>query len=193
MALPREYVAYLVAELTRRLEKSEKVKIQNQAPVAEKIHQLLLEDFAKEERLNQEVRECLEKYSEQIRRDAISYQEMYKLVKKELLKKHRIIPSGGSARDGGRLSRDKVIELSHRIVKDLAALRPQVELVVEPNEVRLEIVRLMQALLREESQIAQGVRDKILSQKRGIVEGSAEWDILFRKYYSEEMRKLGVA
>jgi hypothetical protein len=37
-----------------------------------------------------------------------------------------------------------------------------------------------------------GVRDKIRSQKREIAEGSDEWDILFRKYYSDELRKLGL-
>jgi hypothetical protein len=86
-----------------------------------------------------------------------------------------------------------VIELSHPLVKALAALKPQVEFSEEPNEVRLEIVRQMQALLREENQMDRAVRDKIRSQKREIAEGSAEWDILFRRYYSEELRKLGVA
>jgi hypothetical protein len=92
----------------------------------------------------------------------------------------------------GRLGRDKVIELSHQMVKSLAAAKAQVELLDETNEVRLEIVRQMQELLREENRMDQMVRQKIQSQKREIAEGSAEWDILFRKYYSEELRKLGV-
>ena len=72
-------------------------------------------------------------------------------------------------------------------------MRQQFELLEDSNEVRLEIVRQLQALLKEESGIDQTARQKIHSQKRDIVEGSAEWDILFRKYYSEELRKLGVA
>jgi len=54
-------------------------------------------------------------------------------------------------------------------------------------------MRQMQGLVREEGRMDQMVRQKIQSQKREIAEGSAEWDILFRKYYSEELRKLGVA
>ena len=58
---------------------------------------------------------------------------------------------------------------------------------------RLEIVGEMQALLREEAAVDRAARQKIVSQKKEITEGSGEWDILFRKYYSEEMRKLGVS
>ena len=192
MALPKDYVAYLANEVAERLAKSGKVTIHDRTAVAEKIQKVVLEDFAQEERLNQEVRDYLEKYSAQIRRDAISYQEMYKLVKKELRKKYRIVSSSRPDPDGAKLSRDKLIELSHRIIKELAAMKPQIELVEEKNEVRLEIIRQFQALLREELQMDQGVRKKIQSQRREIAEGSAEWDILFRKYYADEMRKLGV-
>ena len=117
---------------------------------------------------------------------------MYKLVKRELQKKYKIT-SVSRPEAGNKLARDKIIELSHQMAKSLAALKPQVELLDEPNEVRLEIMRQMQELLREENKMDQMVRQKIQSQKREIVEGSAEWDILFRKYYFEELRKLGVA
>jgi len=191
MALPKEYISYLANEMAERLGKSGKAKVQDKAAVSAKIQQAILDDIAQEEALNQEVRDYLEKYSAQIRRDAISYQEMYKLVKKELMKKHRHVSSSRPGEDGTKLNRDKVIELSHRIIKELAAMGGQIELLEEKNDVRLEIVREFHTLLRAEYQIDQSVRAKIKSQRREIAEGSAEWDILFRKYYSEEMRKLG--
>ncbi|MBI4460536.1 MAG: DUF507 family protein [Acidobacteria bacterium] len=191
MALAKEYVGYLAAQLAQRLAKSGKVNVLNKAAVSEKVQQALQDDFAQEERLNQEVREYLDKYIDQIRRDAISYQEMYKLVKKELMKKHRIVSSSRPDKEGSKLSREKVLQLSHRMIQDIAAMPQQIELLDEKNEVRLEIVRLLQALLQEEYRMDQGVREKIRSQKREIVEGSDEWDILFRKYYQEELRKLG--
>ena len=192
MSLPKEYVGHFVAELIQRLEKSAKVRIHNQAAAVAKAQQVLGDDTAQEDKLNQEVRDYLEQYQERIRRDGISYQEMYKMVKKELMKKHKIIISSRPDADGSKYSRDKVIELSHKMIKGLAELGEQLELVEEKNEVRLEIMRQMQDLLREESQMDRGVRDKIRSQKREIAEGSEEWDLLFRKYYSEELRKLGV-
>ena len=191
MGLPKEYVSYLVTEMAERLGKSGKVKILDQAAVSGKIQQAILDDFAQEEKLNQEVRDYLEKYSTEIRRDAISYQEMYKLVKKELMKKHKHVSSSRPGEDGTKLNRDKVIELSHRIVKELGQTKGLLEFVGDKNDVRLEIVREFQALLRAEYKLDQSVRTKIKSQRREIVEGSAEWDILFRKYYSEEMLKFG--
>ena len=191
MALPKEYVSYLATEMAKRLGKSGQAKVLDQAAVSGKIQQAILDDFAQEEKLNQEVRDYLEKYSAEIRRDAISYQEMYKLVKKELMKKHKHGASSRPGEDGVKLNRDKVIELSHRLVKELAAASGVIEMVGDKNDVRLEIVREFQALLRAEYQMDQSVRAKIKSQRREIAEGSEEWDILFRKYYSEEMRKLG--
>jgi hypothetical protein len=192
MAIPKDFLTYLAAELTKRLDKSGKVKVHDAAAVTGKIQQAFLEDAGKEDQLNQEVRDYLQKYNERIRRDGISYQEMYQMVKKELMKKYRMV-SGGRGKDGEKLSRDKMIELSHQLIKGLATIPQQAELLDEKNEVRLEIFRELQALLREESAIDQAVRKKISSQKRDIAEGSDEWDILFRKYYSEEMRKLGVS
>ena len=192
MSLPKEYIGYFAAELAKRLEKSGKVRIQNRAAVAEKIQQVLAEDMAREDKLNQEVRDYLEQHQERIRRDAINYQEMYKMVKRELMKQHKITTSSRPEADGNKYSRDKVIELSHQMVKSLTELGAQVELAEEKNEVRLEIMRQMQSLLREESQMDHAIRDKIRSQKREITEGSEEWDLLFRKYYSDELRKLGV-
>jgi hypothetical protein len=193
MSLPKDYVGYFSDELIKRLEKSGKVRILNHAAAVEKVRRVLDEDTAQADRLNQEVRDYLEKYQERIRRDGISYQEMYKLVKKELMKQHKIVISNRPAADGSKYSRDKVIELSHGMIRALDELGEQVELPEEKNEVRLEIMRQMQGLLREESQIDRGVREKIKSQKREVAEGSEEWDLLFRKYYSEELRKLGVA
>ena len=50
----------------------------------------------------------------------------------------------------------------------------------------------MIGLLKEEEQIDAQVRQKIASQKKEILEGSEEWEVLYRKYYAEEMRRLGI-
>ena len=191
MALPKDYIPHFAAQLVKRLESSGKVRIADKAAALARVQQVLLDDIAVEDKLNQEVRDVLEQYQERIRRDAISYQEMYKLVKKEVMKKHKITISNRPEPDS-KYSRDKVIDLSHKMIQSAAAAGSGIELVEERNEVRLEFMRQMQALLREESVMDKGVRDKIRSQKREIAEGSDEWDILFRKYYSEELRKLGI-
>jgi hypothetical protein len=90
-----------------------------------------------------------------------------------------------------RLSRDKANKLSHAVTDGLADM-PQVEFLEDRNSVRLEVRRLLEELLNQEARIDQAARQKIESQKRTILEGSQEWDILYRKYYNEEVKKLGI-
>ncbi len=90
-----------------------------------------------------------------------------------------------------RLTHEKIIQLSHLLVDAIEAL-DEVEIFEEPNTIRQEIVKVLNDLLRQEEIVDQSVRQQISSQKRTIPEGSAEWDILYRKYYSDALRKLGV-
>lgn len=90
-----------------------------------------------------------------------------------------------------RVSRDKVNKVAH-VVSDALAEMEQVDFLEDRNSIRLEIRRLMEELLNQEAKIDQAARQKIESQKRTILEGSQEWDILYRKYYNEEVKKLGI-
>ncbi|HEV2116638.1 MAG TPA: DUF507 family protein [Terriglobales bacterium] len=90
-----------------------------------------------------------------------------------------------------RLSRDKVNKLAHTITDALATM-DEVEFVEDRNTIRLEARRLLEELLGQEARIDAAARQKIENQKRTILEGSQEWDILYRKYYNEEVKKLGV-
>jgi hypothetical protein len=91
-----------------------------------------------------------------------------------------------------RLSREKIVRISHLAI-DVIAGFDEVEFIEDRNTVRLDIVRVMNELLREEEQMEVAAREKITSQKRDIPEGSGEWETLYRKYYDDEMRKRGVA
>ena len=90
-----------------------------------------------------------------------------------------------------RLSRDKVNKLAH-VVSDALADTAQVEFLEDRNTIRLETRKVLEELLNQEAKIDQMARQKIESQKRTILEGSQEWDILYRKYYNEEVKKLGI-
>ncbi|MBZ5513444.1 MAG: DUF507 family protein [Acidobacteriia bacterium] len=90
-----------------------------------------------------------------------------------------------------KLTHEKVIQLSHRVMAAFDEL-DEIEIFDEPNNIRQEIVKAINDLLHEEEKIDEGVRQRITSQKRTIPEGGAEWDILYRKYYSDELRKLGI-
>ena len=89
-----------------------------------------------------------------------------------------------------RVNRDKANKVAH-VVADALAEMNEVEFLEDRNTIRLEIRKILEELLNQEEKIDQAARQKIESQKRTILEGSQEWDILYRKYYNEEVKKLG--
>src|SRR5208337_4644866 len=91
-----------------------------------------------------------------------------------------------------RLTREKTVRISHRII-DLLVTLPEVDFVEDRDTIRHEVVNILTSLLKIEEQVDTEARAKIASQKKEIMEGSEEWDILYRKYYSEGLKRLGVA
>jgi uncharacterized protein len=90
-----------------------------------------------------------------------------------------------------RMTYEKITELSHRIINAIEAL-DEIEIFEEPNTIRLEVVKILNDLGAEEEKMEASVRQHITSQKRTIPEGSEEWEILYRKYFADELRRLGI-
>lgn len=90
-----------------------------------------------------------------------------------------------------RISRDKLNKLAH-VVADTLAEVDEVEFLEDRNTIRQEARKALEALLLAETKIDQAARLKIASQRKIILEGSQEWEILYRKYYNDEVKKLGL-
>ncbi|MGO9862809.1 MAG: DUF507 family protein [Terriglobales bacterium] len=90
-----------------------------------------------------------------------------------------------------RLSRDKVNQLAHAVTDAVAGM-DEVEFIEDRNTIRLEVRKILEELFLQEARIDQSARQKIESQRRTIIEGTEEWSILYRKYYNDEVKKLGV-
>ena len=89
-----------------------------------------------------------------------------------------------------RLSREKVTRISHQVAEALR-VDPEVILKNDLNEVRLEIMKIINNRLKIDEALDLKVRERIASFKRKIPEGGQEWQILYRKYYEEELNVLG--
>jgi len=87
-----------------------------------------------------------------------------------------------------KLSRERVLQLSHLILRYIEE-DEGIEYFDPPQELRQQIVKLIEGEMRADEAIDALVRRKIESQKRSIPEGSDEWDVLYRKYYEEEQAK----
>jgi hypothetical protein len=91
MLLSKEYVGYLAREVTKKLIAGEVIETKNPAAVTEKVHSAMLEEFTLEDRINDEVRVILEAYSEEMRKTGADYQEMFRKVKSELVRKYKAV------------------------------------------------------------------------------------------------------
>jgi hypothetical protein len=90
-----------------------------------------------------------------------------------------------------RISRDKLNKLAHTVADTLAEI-DEVDFLEERNMIRQEARKILEKLLMDELKIDQAARLKISSQRKIILEGSQEWEILYRKYYNDEVKKLGL-
>lgn len=191
MLIAREFVAYIARQLVKKLSPTYLETADPQA-ATEVISTVMTEELEVEDRLNDEVRDILDQYADYMRRENVSYQEMFRRIKNMLITQRKVIRAAG--RDTGdqmKLSRDKINDMSHKIVPALRRAR-SVRLKKPPNEVRLELVREITEILQAEEKVDRAARDKIRSQKREVPEGSEEWDLLLRRYYAEELKKLGI-
>jgi len=89
-----------------------------------------------------------------------------------------------------RLSREKINYLSRQVLTFLEKI-DQVDFLDDPNEVRLVIVRSIEEEMKLYESLDRKAIDKIKSQKKAIDEGTREYEILYRKYYNDELAKLG--
>jgi hypothetical protein len=191
MLLAREFIGYLSRQLVNRLSPTA-FETSNPTVAASVIEGIIDEDLSAEDRLNDEVRDLLDDYSEYMRRENISYQEMFRKIKNQLLAQRKMTRAAG--RDTGdpmKLSRDRVNEISHKIVAGMRKSR-DFRVRKDPNELRLALVREITDILQMEERIDRVARDKIRTQKRDIPEGGEEFDLLHKRYYSEELKKLGI-
>jgi uncharacterized protein len=192
MLLAREFVSYIARQLVQKLTPGT-IETSNTEAVIEKVADLIAEELAVEDRLNDEVRDLLSQYSEYMRREGVSYQEMFRKIKNTLISQRKVIRAAGrDTGDAMKLSRDKVTDISHKLVEMLRRSRELRIKNKDTNAVRLEIVRLMTEILLAEDKVDRAARQKIRSQKRDIPEGTEEWDLLHKRYYSEELKKLGI-
>jgi hypothetical protein len=90
-----------------------------------------------------------------------------------------------------RITPDKLNKLAHTVADTLAEI-DEVDFLEDRNTIRQEARKILTKLLLEETKIDAAARMKISSQRKIIVEGSQEWDILYRKYYNDEVKKLGL-
>src|ERR1700761_4948262 len=150
MLLPREFVTYLSRQIVRRLAPGT-IETHTPEKVVELVHNLISVELEAEGKLNDEVRDILEQYSDYMRREGVSYQEMFRKAKNALVQQKKIVKaSGRDTGDAMKLSRDKITDISHKLIPILKKSRDLRMKNKNDNEARLEIVKGFTEILQVE-------------------------------------------
>src|ERR1700687_5851272 len=160
MLLSREFIAYLSRQLVKRMT-PQVIETTDPGSATEMIGHVIEDELQVEDRLNDEVRDLLSQYAEYMRREGVSYQEMFRRIKNTLITQRKVIRASG--RDSGdhmKLSRDKINDISHKVVTALRKSR-EFRLKRDPNDVRLELVKVMTDILVTEEKVDKAARTKI--------------------------------
>ncbi len=91
MLLTRDYVGYMAKEVVKRLAAAKMIETKDQEGLTQQVRQVMADEITVEDRLNEEVREILSRYSDEMQRAGASYQEMYKKVKSQLARERKLI------------------------------------------------------------------------------------------------------
>lgn len=191
MLVAPEFIAYASRQIIRKLHPMW-TECSNLDSAAAQMAKTIEDDLRSEDTLNEEVREILEQYETVMQKEGVSYMEMFRRIKRKLVVERKLVlASGRESGDKMKLSRDKILDLSHKVIVDLKRSR-DVRIRKDPNDVRLEIVKHLTEIFQLEEKVDSAARDKVRSLKRGVVEGAEEWDILHRRYYAEELKRFGI-
>ena len=191
MLLPKELIEYLSRQLIKRINPMY-VEVGDPTKGSVEISELIVTELSTEDRLNDEVRDILEQYANYMRENQIGYSDMFRKIKNQLIAERKVIrASGRDTGDAMKLSRDKITDISHKLIAVFRKSR-EFRLKKPENDIRLEIVKGFMELLLAEDKVDKAARDKVRKQKREILEGSEEFELLQRRYYAEEMKKIGV-
>jgi hypothetical protein len=91
MLLSRDYVGYMAKEVVKRLAAQKMIEIKHIENLTQQVRQVMADEVTVEDRVNEEVREILAKYSDEMKRTGVSYQEMFKKVKGQLARERKLI------------------------------------------------------------------------------------------------------
>jgi hypothetical protein len=91
MRLSKIQIEHMAFVIVRNLMKQEKILTDKKNKLIEELGNLISEEFQKEDKLDQEVREILSQHMEKIRRENIEYQTMFRMIKTKLAKERKIV------------------------------------------------------------------------------------------------------
>ncbi|MCS7307851.1 MAG: DUF507 family protein [Aquificaceae bacterium] len=182
MRLPEKLVERIADRIIKELYEIEKViEPEDLYSFKKKIISIFKEVEEQERLLDEKTKEILKEKLELLEETSMDYRTAYKTVRSKLAEEMNIHTS----------RRERMNQVAHKI-KDMIMSDSTVEIYEEPGMIRNRIRNILMDAVKEEEEIDKEVRERIRSYSKRIVEGTPEWNHLYKRIYDDALKRRGL-
>jgi Uncharacterized protein conserved in bacteria, COG2952 len=181
MRLPEKLVERIADRIIKELTEEKVIEVEDPYVFKKKIIGIFKKVEEEEKLLDEKTREILKEKMDLVEEVSLDYRTAYKAVRSKLAEEMNININ----------KRERMNQIAG-MIKDLILEDDTVEIYEEPHIIRARIRAILMEALREEEEIDREVRERIRSYSRRIVEGTPEWNHLYRRIYEDALKRRGL-
>ncbi|HHJ63987.1 MAG TPA: DUF507 family protein [Aquifex aeolicus] len=182
MKLPERLVERIADRIVRELTQEKLIEAEDPELFRKKIVGVFRKAEEEEKELDERTKEILKEKMNLLEETNLDYRTAFKAVKAKLAEEMKI-----------NINRRERMNQIANMIRDLIMQDETVEIYEDPPLIRKRVADILRDAVREEEEIERRVREKIRQQSRNILEGTPEWNLLYRRIYEDELRQRGLA
>ncbi len=182
MKLPEKLVERIANRIVEELSAEKIIEAEDPEVFKKKIIGVFKKAEEEERMLDEKTKEILKEKMNLLEESDLDYRTAYRVVKAKLAEEMNI-----------NINRRERMNQIANMIRDLIMEDDTIEIYEDPPVIRRRIAQILRDALREEEEIERTVREKIRQYSRNILEGTPEWNLLYRRIYEDELKKRGLA
>jgi len=182
MKLPERLVERIASRIVKELTGENLIEAEDPEIFKKKIVGVFKKAEEEEKELDERTKEILKERMNLLEETNLDYRTAFKAVKAKLAEEMKI-----------NINRRERMNQIANMIRDLIMEDETIEIYEDPPIIRRRIAEILREAVREEEEIERTVREKIKQQSRNILEGTPEWNLLYRRIYEDELRQRGLA
>lgn len=182
MKLPEKLVERIADKIVGDLTREGILQVEDPELFKRKIIGVFKKAEEEERLLEERTKEILREKMELLEETELDYRTAFRVVKAKLAEEMKINTS----------KRERMNQIAN-MIRDLIVKDETVEIFEDLPEIRRRIVEILKEVIREEEEIERSVRERIRKYSRNILEGTPEWNLLYRRIYEDELKQRGLA
>ncbi|RLJ69998.1 hypothetical protein BCF55_0259 [Hydrogenivirga caldilitoris] len=182
MKLPERLVERIADRIVDELTKEKIIEPEDPELFKRKIIAIFKKAEEEDRLLDEKTKEILKEKMNLLEETDLDYRTAFKAVKAKLAEEMKI-----------NVNRRERMNQIANMIRDLIMADDTVEIYEDPPVIRKKVSEVLKDAIKEEEEIERAVRAKIREYSRNILEGTPEWNILYKRIYEDELKQRGLA